>query len=207
MYQEKESRRPGGDEGYSVLVGVVEAHDPQLAAHTSLVARLSRAVAVELGLDQPTLRTLGMVARLHDIGKVAVPDAILNKPAPLNDEEWRLIREHTAAGERIVNRARGLEEVGEAIRATHERWDGGGYPDGIAGPDIPLVARIVAVADAYEAMVSPDRAYRLPWHPELALAEIIACSGTQFDPQVVEALRTVLARGLADGEAPLVSSR
>jgi HD-GYP domain-containing protein (c-di-GMP phosphodiesterase class II) len=138
---------------------------------------------------------------------VAVPDAILNKPAPLNDEEWRLIREHTAAGERIVNRARGLEEVGEAIRATHERWDGGGYPDGIAGPDIPLVARIVAVADAYEAMVSPDRAYRLPWHPELALAEIIACSGTQFDPQVVEALRTVLARGLADGEAPLVSSR
>jgi two-component system cell cycle response regulator len=207
MYQEKELRRPGGDESYSVLVGVVEAHDPQLAVHTSLVARLSRAIAVELGLDGPMLRTLGMVARLHDIGKVAVPDAILNKPAPLNEEEWRLIREHTAAGERIVTRARGLEEVGEAIRATHERWDGDGYPDGIAGTDIPLVARIVAVADAYEAMVSPDRPYRLPWHPELALAEIIACSGTQFDPAVVAALTTVLAKGLADGEAPLVSSR
>jgi two-component system, cell cycle response regulator len=207
MYQEKESRRPGGDESYSVLVGVVEAHDPQLAAHTTLVARLSRAIALELGLEAPALRTLSMVARLHDIGKVAVPDTILNKPGPLDDEEWRLIRQHTAAGERIVIRARGLEEVGEAIRATHERWDGGGYPDGIAGTEIPLVARIVAVADAYEAMVSPDRPYRLPREPELALAEIVACSGTQFDPAVVEALQAVVRKGLGDNELPLVSAR
>jgi diguanylate cyclase (GGDEF)-like protein len=207
MYQEKESRRPGGDESYSVLVGVVEAHDPQLAAHTTLVARLSRAIALELGLEGPALRTLSMVARLHDIGKVAVPDTILNKPGPLDDDEWRLIRQHTAAGERIVIRARGLEEVGEAIRATHERWDGGGYPDGISGAEIPLVARIVAVADAYEAMVSPDRPYRLPRDPELALAEIVACSGTQFDPAVVEALRAVLRKGLGDDALPLVSAR
>jgi diguanylate cyclase (GGDEF)-like protein len=207
MYQEKESRRPGGEESYSVLVGVVEAHDPQLAAHTTLVARLSRAIAVELGLEPAALRTLSMVARLHDIGKVAVPDTILNKPGPLDDEEWRLIHQHTAAGERIVIRARGLEEVGEAIRATHERWDGGGYPDGVAGTEIPLVARIVAVADAYEAMVSPDRPYRLPREPELALAEIVACSGTQFDPAVVDALQAVLRRGLGEDELPLASSR
>jgi diguanylate cyclase (GGDEF)-like protein len=207
MYQEKESRRPGGDESYSVLVGVVEAHDPQLAAHTTLVARLSRAIAVELGLEQSAVRTLGMVARLHDIGKVAVPDTILNKPGPLDDDEWRLIRQHTAAGERIVIRARGLEEVGEAIRATHERWDGGGYPDGISGSEIPLAARIVAVADAYEAMVSPDRPYRLPREPKLALEEIVACSGTQFDPAVVEALRAVLRNGLGDGELRRASAR
>jgi two-component system, cell cycle response regulator len=207
MYQEKESRRPGGEESYSVLVGVVEAHDPHLAAHTTLVARLSRAIALELGLEQHVLRTLSMVARLHDIGKVAVPDTILNKPGPLDDEEWRLIRQHTAAGERIVIRARGLEEVGEAIRATHERWDGGGYPDGISGSAIPLVARIVAVADAYEAMVSPDRPYRLPREPELALAEIVACSGTQFDPAVVDALQAVLRKGLGDDQLPLVSAR
>jgi two-component system cell cycle response regulator len=207
MYQEKESRRPGGEESYSVLVGVVEAHDPHLAAHTTLVARLSRAIAVELGLDPPALRTLSMIARLHDIGKVAVPDAILNKPGPLDDDEWRLIRQHTAAGERIVIRARGLEEVGEAIRSTHERWDGGGYPDGIAGADIPLAARIVAVADAYEAMVSPDRPYRLPRRPDLALAEIVACSGTQFDPAVVEALQAVLQKGLSGDELTVASSR
>jgi len=207
MYQEKESRRPGGDEGYSVLVGVVEAHDPHLAAHTTLVARLSRAIAHELGLEPHALRMLSMVARLHDIGKVAVPDTILDKPGPLDDEEWRLIRQHTAAGERIVIRARGLEEVGEAIRSTHERWDGGGYPDGLAGTEIPLVARIVAVADAYEAMVSPDRPYRLPREPELALAEIVACSGTQFDPIVVEALRAVLRKDLGEDELPIAFSR
>jgi two-component system, cell cycle response regulator len=207
MYQEKESRRPDADESYSVLVGVVEAHDPHLAAHTTLVARLSRAIAVELGLDPPALRTLSMVARLHDIGKVAVPDAILNKPGPLDDDEWRLIRQHTAAGERIVIRARGLEEVGEAIRATHERWDGDGYPDGISGTNIPLTARIVAVADAYEAMVSPDRPYRLPREPERALAEIVACSGTQFDPTVVDALQAVVQKGLNDEGLSLVSSR
>jgi two-component system cell cycle response regulator len=207
MYQEKESRRPDGDETYSVLVGVVEAHDPQLAAHTTGVARLSRAIAAELGLEPAALRTLSMVARLHDIGKVAVPDAILNKPGPLDDEEWRIIRQHTAAGERIVIRARGLEAVGEAIRSTHERWDGLGYPDGLQGTESPLVARIVAVADAYEAMVSPERPYRLPREPELALAEIVACAGSQFDPSVVDALRAALAKGIDSGELPLASSR
>jgi two-component system cell cycle response regulator len=203
MYQDKESSRAPGTEGAGVLVGVMQARDPQLAAHTGLVAELTLAIGRELdgGATSPSL--LRTVAVLHDIGKVAIPDAILDKPGPLTEEEWALVRQHSLIGERIVNGAPGLERVGEAIRATHERWDGSGYPDGLRGEAIPLVARIVAVADAFEAMTSGDRPYRTPRPYADAVAEILACAGTQFDPEVVRAF--VRALGARRGQLPLAA--
>jgi two-component system cell cycle response regulator len=194
MYQEKTVRRARQGDGHEALLGVLEARDPRLAAHTSLVTELSEAIARELGVAAGELRTLRMTAELHDIGKVAVPDAILDKPDSLTPEEWELVRQHTVAGERIVTRVPGFEEVGEAIRATHERWDGTGYPDGLRGDEIPRAARIVAVADAFEAMTTGDRPYRAQTTIAAATAEIEACAGTQFDPQVVGAFLTVLER-------------
>ena len=138
------------------------------------------------------------MAQLHDIGKLAVPDSILLKPGPLDASEWEVVRQHTLAGERIVGRVPGLDVVADAVRASHERWDGLGYPDGLAGHEIPLAARIVAVADAYAAMTTPDRPYREPLSPAEAEDEVIRCAGTQFDPVVVEAFLAVLARRARD---------
>jgi diguanylate cyclase (GGDEF)-like protein len=198
MYQEKESSRSPGTEGAGVLIGVMQARDPQLATHTGLVAELTLAIGRELDGGETPPSLLRTVAVLHDIGKVAIPDAILDKPGPLTEEEWALVRQHSLIGERIVNGAPGLEVVGEAIRATHERWDGTGYPDGLAGEAIPLVARIVAVADAFEAMTSGDRPYRQPRPYADAVAEILACAGTQFDPEVVRAFVRALGTRRTD---------
>jgi diguanylate cyclase (GGDEF)-like protein len=203
MYQEKSSARALGTEGAGVLLGVLEARDPLLATHTGLVAELTLAIGRELGGVAPPESLLRVVAELHDIGKVAIPDVILDKPGPLNAEEWTLVRQHSLIGERIVSRAPGLEAVGEAIRATHERWDGTGYPDGLLGDSIPLPARIVAVADAYEAMTSGDRPYRPPKRHQDAIGEILACAGTQFDPDVVRAFLRVIAA--IDSELPLAA--
>jgi HD-GYP domain-containing protein (c-di-GMP phosphodiesterase class II) len=117
---------------------------------------------------------------------VAVPDSILTKQGPLDSEEWEFIRRHTIIGERIISAAPALLRVAMLVRHSHERWDGGGYPDGLAGAEIPLGARIVAVADAFDAMTSP-RPYSLPRTPEAALDELRRCAGSQFDPDVVEA--------------------
>jgi HD-GYP domain-containing protein (c-di-GMP phosphodiesterase class II) len=133
------------------------------------------------------------VAQLHDIGKLAFPDSFLFMPGPLDPSEWEVVRQHTLAGERIVGRVPGLEAVADGVRASHERWDGLGYPDGLAGHDIPLAARIIAVADSYAAMTTPDRPYREPLTPQEAEDEVIRCAGTQFDPVVVEAFLAVLA--------------
>jgi len=200
MYQNKGGERAAGAEGCGVLLGVLEARDSQLATHTTEVTRLAELLGRELGAHRVPLTALRIAAQLHDIGKVAIPDTILLKPGPLDEEEWRIVRQHTIAGERIVSRVPGLEVVADAIRASHERWDGTGYPDGIAGAEIPLLSRIVAVADAYAAMTSCDRPYRAPRSPEEALAEIVACSGTQFDPEVVDALLAVLRREVEDRE-------
>jgi diguanylate cyclase (GGDEF)-like protein len=203
MYQEKASTRALGVEGAGVLLGVLEARDPVLATHTGLVAELTLAIGRELGDEAPPASVLRVVAELHDIGKVAIPDVILDKPGPLDAEEWTLVRQHSLIGERIVSRAPGLETVGEAIRATHERWDGTGYPDGLLADAIPLPARIVAVADAYEAMTSGDRPYRRQRSHTEAVAEILACAGTQFDPDVVRAFLRVIAA--LDAELPVAS--
>src|SRR2546421_39461 len=125
-------------------------------------------------------------AELHDVGKLAIPDSILNKPGPLDQEEWAFMRRHTLIGERIVASAVSLREAAPIVRATHERWDGAGYPDGVGGEQIPLAARIIAVCDAFDAMVT-TRPYRIGMSPEDALAELRRCAGTQFDPAVVDA--------------------
>lgn len=192
MYRDKGGDRPVGAEGRGALLGVLEARDAVLAAHTNEVVRFSRAIAQRIPYDL-SVETVVSVAQLHDIGKLAVPDSILLKAGPLDASEWEVVRQHTLAGERIVGRVPGLDLVADAVRASHERWDGLGYPDGLAGHDIPLAARIVAVADSYAAMTTPDRPYREPLTPHEAEAEVIRCAGTQFDPLVVEAFLAVLA--------------
>jgi HD-GYP domain-containing protein (c-di-GMP phosphodiesterase class II) len=132
------------------------------------------------------LDELGRAAELHDVGKVAIPDAILEKPDALDATEWEFMRQHTILGERILSAAPALRPVARIVRASHERWDGGGYPDGLAGESIPLAARIVAVCDAFEAITS-DRCYRKAQSLEVARAELLREAGRQFDPAVVEA--------------------
>jgi HD-GYP domain-containing protein (c-di-GMP phosphodiesterase class II) len=138
-----------------------------------------------------------MGALLHDIGKIAVPDEIINKPGPLDDEEWAIMRTHTVEGERMLQQVGGLlSSVGVVVRASHERWDGGGYPDGIAGEQIPVAARIVSACDAFNAMTT-DRSYRKALPLEVAIGELEANAGSQFAPEVVAALVAVVTRDAA----------
>jgi len=150
------------------------------------VAGLAQAVAVRLGLTSLEVEHVGQAAELHDIGKVAIPDAILHKPGPLDDREWNLIRRHTVIGERIIAAAAALVDVASLVRSSHERFDGEGYPDGLRGTDIPIGARILTVCDSFTAMIT-DRSYRLATDVTHAIVELRHCSGTQFDPIVVEA--------------------
>src|SRR5205085_1736535 len=144
--------------------------------------------------DDEQRRLIEFGAMLHDIGKITTPDDILNKPGPLDEAEWDVMRDHTLAGQRLLDRVGGtLHEVGLVVRSSHERYDGSGYPDGLAGEQIPLAARIVAVADAYSAMTT-RRTYRDALSPDVALAEIGANAGTQFDPVVAAAAMRVLSR-------------
>jgi HD-GYP domain-containing protein (c-di-GMP phosphodiesterase class II) len=138
---------------------------------------------------------------VHDVGKVGIPDAILNKPGPLNADEWDLIRQHTILGERILSAAPAMRPVARIVRATHERWDGGGYPDGLRGEQIPIAARIVAVCDAYQAMTA-DRAYRATLGHRLAFRELRSGAGTQFDPAVVDAFLAEVGSDVRDDEMP-----
>ena len=126
-------------------------------------------------------------ALLHDIGKVAIPDEILNKAGPLNDEEWMLMREHPVIGERILSVLPGLGAVARMVRHEHERWDGRGYPDGLSGTQIPFGSRVIIAADTYHAITS-DRPYRAAKSHEHAVEELVRCAGTQFDPDVTAAL-------------------
>jgi HD-GYP domain-containing protein (c-di-GMP phosphodiesterase class II) len=135
------------------------------------------------------LDELTRAAELHDIGKAAIPDAILNKPGPLDGDEWLFMRRHTIIGERILAEAPALVPVAALVRASHERWDGAGYPDGLAGDQIPLGARVIMVCDAFHAMTN-RRAYSVALSPEAALDELRRGGGTQFDPLVVDAFCT-----------------
>ena len=147
---------------------------------------LCEALGRELGLSDEEMTPLVQAAALHDVGKVAIPDAILDKPGPLDEGEWEFMRTHTLIGERILAEAPALAEAAKIVRASHERHDGTGYPDGLAANEIPLAARIISVCDSYDAMTS-DRPYRTAMSEELALSELHNCSGTQFDPKVVNA--------------------
>jgi HD-GYP domain-containing protein (c-di-GMP phosphodiesterase class II) len=179
--------------GTALLLGdVVEADDSYTGSHSRDVVSLSVAVADELGLDARARRDTEFVALLHDVGKVRIPKEIINKPGPLTPEERALIETHTLIGEEMLDKVGGvLGKVGHLVRSCHERYDGGGYPDGLAGSEIPLVARIVCCCDAYNA-ITTDRPYRAGRSAEEALEELRRCSGTHFDPQVVEALASVV---------------
>jgi putative nucleotidyltransferase with HDIG domain len=173
-------------------MSVVREQDGALGDHVETVAGLAEEVGVVLGLDDAELAHLRQAAALHDIGKVAIPDAIIQAPRALTGEEWAYIRQHTVIGARIIGSVPEMVPVAQIVRSSHERWDGAGYPDGLAGEDIPLGARIVTVCDSFEAMVAA-RPYRAARPEHEALAELERCAGGQFDPAVVRAFAAVLA--------------
>jgi HD-GYP domain-containing protein (c-di-GMP phosphodiesterase class II) len=172
---------------------------PELHEHVSDVAELARAVAAELGMGEEQRDEVFRAAELHDTGKMAIPDAILNKPGPLEPEEWRFMREHTLIGERIIAAAPALVPVARLVRSTHERWDGSGYPDALREEQIPLGSRVIAVCDAYEAMIS-ERPYSVATMRGRAVEELRQGAGTQFDPQVVDAFERVTAARVSTAE-------
>jgi two-component system, cell cycle response regulator len=187
MYAHKHNGRSSArNQSRDVLLRALAERNPELGQHISGVAELAEAVARGLHLDEEQVDHVRHAAALHDVGKVAIPDAILDKPAALDEAEWEFIRRHTIIGERIVAAAPALRQVAALVRSSHERWDGGGYPDALTGEEIPLGARIVSVCDAFDAMVA-DRPYRSGMDAADALAELERCSGTQFDPDVVTA--------------------
>jgi HD-GYP domain-containing protein (c-di-GMP phosphodiesterase class II) len=175
--------------GTAFLLGdVVEADDSYTGIHSRDVVQLTLRVGDVLGLSARERRDAEIAALLHDVGKVRVPKSIINKPGPLTAEEREVMERHTIEGERLLLRVGGLlGEIGRVVRSCHERFDGEGYPDGIAGEEIPLLARIVSCCDAFDAMTS-DRSYRKAMPVADAVAELRRASGTQFDPVVVEAL-------------------
>jgi diguanylate cyclase (GGDEF)-like protein len=192
MYTQKTSgRKSAARQSTDVLLRVLAERSIGLEEHTSDVARLTQKTAQRLGLSTKDVRRIAIAAELHDIGKTAIPDAILNKPGPLDDDEWAFMRRHTLVGERIISAAPSLAPAGELVRSSHERYDGGGYPDALSGDEIPLGSRIIAVCDAFSAMVS-DRAYRPGMPVAQAIAELRHCSGTQFHAEIVDAFCAML---------------
>ena len=183
------------------LAGAVEARDGYTGAHLERVTRYSQAVGAQLRLDRDQLRTLWIGSLLHDIGKISIPDRILNKPSALSSEELQVMREHPRLGAAILEQSAFLSTAVPTVLHHHERWDGGGYPFGLVRGEIPIEARVLAVADAYDAIVT-DRAYRKRRSEEIALQELERCSGTQFDPVVVEAFVQARERGFPEPVAP-----
>jgi HD-GYP domain-containing protein (c-di-GMP phosphodiesterase class II) len=177
-----------------VLSDVVEADDNYTADHCRSVVELAIATADELQLPASERQELETAALLHDVGKIAIPKEILNKPARLTTEEFELMKSHTLEGQALLDRVGGrLARVGQIVRSCHERWDGQGYPDGLRGEEIPLAARIVFCCDAFSAMTT-DRPYRAAMPTHKAVAELLANAGTQFEPRVVDAVCRVVTR-------------
>ncbi len=180
-------------QGTALLLGdVVEADDSYTGEHSKSVVRLSLDVAAALGLDTARIRNVEFGALLHDVGKIAIPNEIINKPGSLNEREWGIVKTHTIEGERMLAKIGGvMVEVGRIVRASHEAWDGSGYPDGLVGEEIPIEARVVSACDAFNAMTT-TRTYRRAMPLEDAIAEIERCAGSDFDPEVVQALLEVV---------------
>jgi two-component system, cell cycle response regulator len=186
MYAAKRvGRVSAAQQSKDVLLSAVAERNRELGAHGHDVAELAAAVASACSLPLDEIEMIRHAAELHDVGKVAVPDAILDKPAALEESEWAFIRGHTLIGEKIIAAAPDLARVARLVRSSHENYDGTGYPDGLARREIPLGSRIIAVCDAFDAMTT-DRPYREAMDAESAIAELRRCAGTQFDPEVVE---------------------
>jgi two-component system, cell cycle response regulator len=186
MYTQK-SRRPRSPERQTrnVLLRALHERSPAIGDHLQGVAPLAVALGQAAHLRHDELDEIARASELHDIGKIGVPDGILRKRGPLNQAEWTLMRNHTLIGERILASAPAMAPVARLVRSTHERWDGSGYPDGLAGEEIPLGSRVIAVADAFVAMTQ-QRPWRTTLSHQDALNELRQCAGTQFDPQLVE---------------------
>jgi two-component system cell cycle response regulator len=193
MYAQKRGDRSSASrQSADVLLRALAERNPELGTHLRGVALLAARVAERFTLPPEEVDNIRQAAELHDVGKVAIPDAILFKPGPLNESDWTFIRRHTLIGERIIGAAPALRRVATIVRATHENFDGTGYPDGLARREIPLGSRIIYVCDAFHAMTT-DRAYRAAVDEQTALAELQRCAGTQFDPQVVDQFCLALA--------------
>jgi len=186
MYEHKAGGSSASRQSTDVLLQVLSERSLELHEHLGDVAHLAMLTAQALGLPEHEVARIQLAAELHDVGKTAIPDTLLNKPGKLDSEEWEFMRGHTLTGERIVRAAPSLAHTADLIRSSHERFDGAGYPDGLLGDDIPLGASVIAVCDAYDAMVT-DRAYRLALPVADALAELRRCAGTQFHPAVTAA--------------------
>jgi HD-GYP domain-containing protein (c-di-GMP phosphodiesterase class II) len=176
-----------GQQTRDVLMQVLHESQPDLRDHLHEVADLAVAVGRRMGLLPEELDEVARAAELHDVGKMAVPEQILNKPGPLDSSELEFIHQHTLVGERILAAAPALSPVARLVRSSHENWDGSGYPDGLRGEQIPLGSRIIAAADAYNAMTE-DRPYQAAVPQDAALAELRRCAGSHFDPAVVDIL-------------------
>jgi diguanylate cyclase (GGDEF)-like protein len=193
MYAQKQSgRATAGRQSSDVLMRALAERHADLGEHHDGVAELVEQVGRRMGFDGEELAQLAQAASLHDIGKVAIPDAIITKPGPLTDEEWEFMRRHTLIGERILAAAPALGAAARLVRSSHEAWDGSGYPDALAGIEIPLGARIIAICDSFDAMLS-TRPYSPPQEINKALAELQRCAGTQFDPDIVPIFEQLLA--------------
>jgi diguanylate cyclase (GGDEF)-like protein/putative nucleotidyltransferase with HDIG domain len=174
-------------EAVEALAVALLERDRYTGEHSEAVIEMSASVARTLGCNAVEVERVRSAALLHDIGKVAIPDEILHKAGPLSDEEWLLMKQHPVIGERILRVLPGLGAVARMVRHEHERWDGGGYPDGLAGQEIPFGSRVIIVADTYHAITS-DRPYRAAQPHDVAVEELTRCAGTQFDPEVTAAL-------------------
>ena len=176
-----------------VLGDVIEADDGYTGEHCKSVVSLALEVAEHLGLSPERQRNLEFAALLHDVGKIAIPKEIINKPGKLDPHEWTIIKTHTLEGQKMLERVGGfMRQVGQIVRSHHERWDGAGYPDGLAGEAIPLEARIITCCDTWNAMRT-DRPYRKALSHDVAVAELVSNAGGQFDPHVIETFVRVVA--------------
>jgi putative two-component system response regulator len=177
-----------------LLAAAAEAHEQTTGAHLHRVQAISELLAYELGYDEASAEAVGHAAILHDIGKIRVPERILVSPARLDGSEWAIMKQHTTWGAEFLAQRPGFEMAAVVAACHHERWDGGGYPRGLAGAQIPEIAQIVTVADSFDAITN-DRPYRPARTAAWAIEEIVRCTGSQFSPRVVEALQRVYARG------------
>jgi putative nucleotidyltransferase with HDIG domain len=172
------------------LASVIDSKDTYTHGHSLRVAQYSKAIGERLNLSKPELEDIELSALLHDIGKIGIPEQILNKPDKLTVKEYEAIHEHPSKGAKILQEIKEFKNINKGVRHHHEHYDGSGYPDGLKGDKIPLTARIIAVTDSFDAMTS-DRAYRGRHSPQKALEEIKRCSGTQFDPTIVDLFSSI----------------